>query len=55
VEDFGVNGRMILKCVVREKMGGCGEDLTGGEGPVARCCVHGIEIHCFIKGGEDVG
>jgi hypothetical protein len=51
LEDLGVNGRIILKCVIK-KLVVCGLEQWLGIGPVMGSCEHGNEPSGFIKGGE---
>jgi hypothetical protein len=51
-EDQGVNGRIILKWIKRNRVGGYGLDSSGSEqGPVASSCENGNELPGSIKGG----
>jgi hypothetical protein len=51
--DLDVDGRIILKWILGNRMEGCGLDSSGSEyGPVAGSCKHGDEPSGSIKGGE---
>jgi hypothetical protein len=52
LEDIGVDGRVILDCILR-RVGSCGLDASGsGYGSVAGCCEHGSEALGSIEGGK---
>ena len=53
LEDPGVDGRIILKCIFRKWDGGHGQDRSGSEqGQVAGTCERGNEPSGSIKYGE---
>jgi hypothetical protein len=53
ISDLGIDGRIILKCILRNRMSGCVIDLYGsGLGQVAGCCVHGNEPMDSVKDGK---
>jgi hypothetical protein len=52
VEDLGIDGRIILQCILGEYV----LDSTGsGWGSVAGSCEHGNEPSGSIKGGKFLG
>jgi hypothetical protein len=41
LETISVDGRIILKWILKKWVGGCGVNLSGsGQGSVAGCCEH---------------
>jgi hypothetical protein len=51
-QDFGVDGKIILKWILGNRVGGCGLDASGsGQGSVASPCEYGNETSGSIKGG----
>jgi len=53
MEDIGVNGKRILKWILKENLlENCGLDLSGSKwGPfLGSCCEHCNEVSCPIKG-----
>jgi hypothetical protein len=48
LDDLDVNGRIILKYILRNRL--CGLNSSGsGQGPVAGSCEHGNEPSGFVK------
>ena len=46
MEDIGVDGRTILKCILKKAKGGCGMAVScSGQEPVACSCNHRIPQH----------
>ena len=44
LENLVIDGRVIVKCILKKRMGGCELDSSGsGKGQVVCCCEHGNE------------
>ena len=55
LEDLGVDGRIILKCIFKKWDGRCGLDCPGsGEGQVAGACECCNELSGSIACGESL-
>jgi len=52
-EDLAVDGRIILHCILENRVESFGLDASGSrQGPVAGSCEHGNETSSSIKGRE---
>jgi hypothetical protein len=53
LEDLGVDGKIILECILGNRVGRCGLDSSGsGQEPVAGSCKYSNEPLSYIKGRE---
>jgi hypothetical protein len=53
LENLGTDGRIILECILDNRMGRCGLDLSGSEQkPEVGSCGHHNELLGSIKGKE---
>lgn len=53
LQRHGADGRIILKCALKNRVSGCGPDFYGlVEGPVTRCYEQCNYYFCFISNSE---